>query len=96
MAPNARVVKAFNTVFAAHQADPVVDGIHLDGFVAGDDGAAKEQVLGLVGSLGFRPIDAGALAMARALEGMAVLNISLNMTNGWPWQTGWKLLGPTG
>jgi hypothetical protein len=34
--------------------------------------------------------------MARALEGMATLNISLNMTHGWPWQSGWKLLGPTG
>jgi hypothetical protein len=26
---------------------------------------------------------------------MGTLNISLNMNNGWPWQTGWKLLGPT-
>src|SRR5690349_1380564 len=33
MAPNARVVKAFNTVFAAKQSDPKVDGIQLDGFV---------------------------------------------------------------
>jgi predicted dinucleotide-binding enzyme len=96
MAPNARVVKAFNTVFAARQVDPVIDGIQLDGFVAADDGAAKQQVLELVRSLGFHPIDAGSLAMARALEGMATLNISLNMTHGWPWQSGWKLLGPTG
>jgi NADPH-dependent F420 reductase len=95
MAPNAKVVKAFNTVFASHQDDPVVDGMQLDGFVAGDDSAAKERVLALVASLGFRPIDAGPLAMARALEGMGMLNISLNMTKGWPWQTGWKLLGPT-
>jgi 8-hydroxy-5-deazaflavin:NADPH oxidoreductase len=96
MAPNARVVKAFNTILAAHQADPGIDGIQLDGFVAGDDSAAKKKVLELVGSLGFRPIDAGSLAMARALEGMGTLNISLNMTNGWPWQSGWKLLGPSG
>jgi predicted dinucleotide-binding enzyme len=96
MAPNARVVKAFNTILAAHQAAPDIDGIQLDGFVAGDDGAAKKKVLELVTSLGFRPIDAGPLAMARALEGMGTLNISLNMTNGWPWQSGWKLLGPTG
>src|SRR4051812_29474329 len=39
MAPNARVVKAFNTIFASHQADPAIDGIQLDGFVAGDDAA---------------------------------------------------------
>jgi predicted dinucleotide-binding enzyme len=95
MAPNARVVKAFNTIFASRQADPVIDGIQLDGFVAGDDPAAKQQALALVASLGFRPIDAGSLAMARALEGMGTLNISLNAANGWPWQSGWKLLGPT-
>jgi predicted dinucleotide-binding enzyme len=95
MAPNATVVKAFNTLFAVHQADPIIDGIQLDGFVAGDDAGAKQQVLDLVGSLGFRPIDVGPLVMARALEALGMLNISLNMTNNWPWQTGWKLLGPT-
>ena len=89
------VIKAFNTIFAANQSDPEVDGVTLDGFVAGDDEGAKASVLELVESLGFRPIDAGPLAMARALEGMGTLNISLNMTNEWPWQTGWKLLGPT-
>lgn len=96
LAPSAKVIKAFNIIFAAHQADPLIGGIQLDGFVAGDDVDAKRKVLELVGTLGFRPIDAGPLAMARALEGMAVLNIQLNMANGWPWQTGWKLLGPTG
>jgi 8-hydroxy-5-deazaflavin:NADPH oxidoreductase len=78
------------------KADPVIDNIQLDGFIAGDDGAAKQRVLEFVASLGFRSIDTGPLAMARALEGMGMLNISLNMTNNWPWQTGWKLLGPIG
>ncbi|MDQ3930318.1 MAG: NADPH-dependent F420 reductase [Chloroflexota bacterium] len=96
MTPNARVVKAFNTVFAANQADAAVEGVQLDGFVACDNQAAKEKMLEFVGSLGYRPIDAGPLAMARALEGMGTLNIYLNMTHQWPWQSGWKLLGPTG
>jgi NADPH-dependent F420 reductase len=95
MAPAARVVKAFNTIFAAKQSDPLIDGIQLDGFVASDDSEAKSKVIEFVQSLGFKPIDAGPLAMARALEGMGTLNISLNMSNGWPWQSGWKLLGPT-
>lgn len=92
----APVVKAFNTIFASHQSNPKVDDITLDGFVAGDDDDAKATILTLVESLGFRSIDAGPLAMSRALEGMGTLNISLNMQNEWPWQTGWKLLGPTG
>jgi NADPH-dependent F420 reductase len=93
--PEAHVVKAFNTVFASQQAHPVVDGIQLDGYVAGDDPAAKEKVLDLVRSIGLRPIDVGPLTMARALEALAWLNISLNMNNKWPWQTGWKLVGRT-
>src|SRR5690606_3957942 len=95
LAPDAKVIKAFNTSFAGNQAEPEVDGVQLDGFVAGDDSAAKGQVMDLVQSMGFRPIDAGSLAMARALEGMGTLNISLNATNGWPWKSGWKLVGPT-
>ncbi len=93
--PNAKVVKALNTVFAGNQAEPEVDGIQLDGFVAGDDDLAKKHVLYLLEEFGYRPIDVGPLSAARYLEGMAFLNISLNAANGWSWQTGWKLLGPT-
>ncbi len=94
--PESRVVKAFNTVFAANQSDPVIDGVQLDGFVAGDDKCAKDQVLALLESIGLRPIDAGPLTMARALEAMGLLNTSLNMRTGWSWRSGWKLVGPTG
>jgi hypothetical protein len=90
------VVKALNTVFASRQGEPVVDGIQLDGFVAGDDPRAKGAVLELVQSIGLRPIDAGPLTMARTLEHLALLNIRLNAVNGWTWQSGWKLVGPTG
>lgn len=94
--PGARVVKAFNTAFAARQTDPTVNGLRADGYVAGDDDEAKAAVLGLVEAIGFNPIDAGGLAMARHLEGMAWLNISLQMKNGWSWQAAWKLVGPAG
>jgi 8-hydroxy-5-deazaflavin:NADPH oxidoreductase len=96
LAPSARVIKAFNTAFAARQADPLVDGVPADGYVAGDDQQAKAAVLELVRSIGFRPIDAGALGMARALEAMGLLNITLQIRNNWPWQAAWKLIGPTG
>jgi 8-hydroxy-5-deazaflavin:NADPH oxidoreductase len=95
-ATKATVVKAFNTALAARQAEPIVQDTQLDGFVAGDDADAKATVLEYVRSLGFRPIDAGPLVMARALEAMALLNIFLQVRNGWDWQSGWKLVGPTG
>jgi 8-hydroxy-5-deazaflavin:NADPH oxidoreductase len=94
--PAARVVKAFNTAFASRQADPVVDGTPIEGFVAGDDEDAKRVVLALAGSIGFRPVDAGPLGMARVLEAMAALLIWLQIRNNWSWQNGWKLVGPTG
>lgn len=92
--PDVRVVKAFNYSFAARMAQPAVDGVKLDGFVAGDDKAAKEKVMELAGSIGYRPIDAGPLVMSRALEAMALLIISLQIQHKWPWQNGWKLVGP--
>jgi 8-hydroxy-5-deazaflavin:NADPH oxidoreductase len=94
-AAGARVVKAFNTVFASRQADPQVDGQVADAFVAGDDAEAKKTVLDLAAAIGFRPIDAGALEMARALEAMALLNITLQLRDSLPWQSAWKLVGPT-
>ncbi len=94
--PSAHVIKAFNYAFASRMANPQVDGTNLDGFVAGDDPEAKGKTLRFIESIGFRPIDAGPLPMARALEAMALLNIMLQIRNGWPWQSGWKMVGPTG
>lgn len=92
--PEAKVIKAFNTVFAGNQAVAAVNGVQLDGFVAGDDVDAKKQVIHLLEEVGYRPIDVGPLSNARYLEGMAFLNISLNAKNNWSWQSGWKLVGP--
>ncbi len=93
--PNARVVKAFNTILAARHAAPHEQGVPLDAYFAGDDADAKAVVSELVSSLGYRPVDAGGLRLARALEEMALLNIVLNVGNGWVWQSAWKLVGPT-
>lgn len=91
--PDSRVVKAFNTLFASRQADPVVAGVPADGFVAADDPKAKTTVLDTLEGLGFRPVDAGPLAAARTLEGMAWLNISRNMARG-SWQDAYVIVGP--
>ena len=93
--PGIPVVKAFNTVFASRHARPTEGGSPLDAYLAGDDDAAKAKVAELAASLGYHPVDAGGLRLARALEEMAFLNITLNARNGWVWQSGWKLVGPT-
>jgi predicted dinucleotide-binding enzyme len=50
-------------------------------------------VLDVLASLGFRPVDAGSLASARTLEGMAWLNINRNLQGG-SWQNAWVLVEP--
>ena len=89
--PNAHVVKAFNTVFASNQADPLAAAGPIDGFVAGDDADAKREVMSLVESIGLKPLDVGPLSSARYLEGMAYVNIGLNAQNGWRWTSAWHL-----
>jgi 8-hydroxy-5-deazaflavin:NADPH oxidoreductase len=89
------VVKAFNTVFASRYAAPTENGEALQVLMAGDDADAKARVADVATSLGFAPVDAGGVRLARALEEMAFLNITLNATNGWAWQSAWQLVGPT-
>jgi NADPH-dependent F420 reductase len=76
LAPKAKVVKAFNTIFAS-----LLEGMfHHNGpqvFMAGDDKAAKEKVATLIKEIGFEPVDAGPLANARQVEAIGNLNIKL-------------------
>jgi 8-hydroxy-5-deazaflavin:NADPH oxidoreductase len=92
--PQALVVKAFNTLFASRQADPFVDGVPVDAFVAGSDDRAKGEVLDLVRSTGANPVDVGPLEAARNLEAMGAMLIGINMQGG-SWQNAWKILEPS-
>jgi predicted dinucleotide-binding enzyme len=92
-APGARVVKAFNTVFAKHMASGEVKGTPITFFAAGDDAEAKRRVLALGGDLGFEPVDAGPLENARWLETLAYFNIQLGLTLKMGTDIGFKLVG---
>jgi hypothetical protein len=90
--PDAHVVKAFNTLFASHQADPMAEGVQLDGFVAADDAVAGATIIELVRSMGLNPVHVGPLSRAQQLEQLAFLNIALNVTGNGSWTSGWKLV----
>jgi 8-hydroxy-5-deazaflavin:NADPH oxidoreductase len=85
--PDARVVKALNTVNAALMVRPeLVPGEHVL-FMAGDDDAAKQTVLALLGELGWPPgrvLDLGGLRAARATEAYLPLWVQLMGTIGHP------------
>jgi predicted dinucleotide-binding enzyme len=90
--PKARVVKAFNTVFAQHMDSGRLGGKPLTAFVAGDDAGAKTSVLELAREIGFDAVDAGPLKNARLLEPLALFNIQLGYVLGLGTQIGFKLL----
>ncbi len=92
LAPEARVVKAFNTTFAGTLVNGAVAGQPLDVFLAGNDADAKKVVSGLIEDGKLRPIDAGPLARARQLEAMALLGITLQFTQGTQFASAWKFL----
>lgn len=60
-------------------------------FVAGDDAAAKSEVLDVAKAIGFDPVDAGPLANARLLEPLGYLNIQLGYVLGQGTAIGLKL-----
>lgn len=77
-APGAKVVKAFNTVFASVlQNGGKASGKPATVFVAGDDAEARKSVVSLAKSAGLAAVETGDLASARYLEPLAGLNIAL-------------------
>lgn len=96
-AAGARVVKAFNTVFAQNMATGKVKGESLSLLVAGDDADAKKQVMGLGAAIGFEAVDVGALSNARYLEALGFLNIQLGYgATKYGTDLGFKIVGGIG
>jgi predicted dinucleotide-binding enzyme len=85
--PDARVVKALNTVNCEVMVDPArVPGSH-EVFLAGDDDDAKAQVRGLVRDFGWPEaaiIDLGDIGAARGMEGYLLLWLRLMGVYGTP------------
>jgi len=81
--PEAKIIKAFNTVFAQVLAQGArLHEATVPVFFAADDASAKETVKALIQSIGFLPLDAGPLKNARYLEPLAALNIYLGYGAG--------------
>lgn len=74
---SAKVVAALHHVSATQLVDPKKN-IDCDVLVCADDAAAKEKVLKLIGDLGLRGLDAGALRNSIALESLTPILLALN------------------
>jgi 8-hydroxy-5-deazaflavin:NADPH oxidoreductase len=90
--PQSRVVKAFNTTFAATLASGTVGGQPTTVLIAGDDADAKSQLAGIVNAAGVRAVDAGSLRRARELEALGFLQITLAAGEKIAWTGGFAVI----
>jgi len=78
LATGARVVKAFNHVYAEIlDRGPAFGGERATAFLCGDDESARRIVSAIAAGCGFSPVDAGDLESARYLEPAAMLMVEL-------------------
>jgi predicted dinucleotide-binding enzyme len=87
--PGAKVVKAFNTSFAATLATGAVGGLPTTVLVAGDDADAKAALADAID--GVRVVDAGPLRRARELEAVGFLQLTLAAGEKTGWDAGFVL-----
>jgi len=91
--PEARVVKAFNSVGYAHFSRPEFSGGPPDMFICGDDAEAKKQVAGILKDFGWGVIDTGGIESSRYLEAMCLVWLIFAFSSTPPtWNHAFKML----
>jgi NADPH-dependent F420 reductase len=90
--PSSRVLKAFNTTFAATLAAGTVGPVPTTVLIAGDDAEAKSTLAGIVTSGGLNAIDAGTLTRARELEALGFQQLTLAVAEKVSWTGGFGVV----
>ncbi|MEO7123712.1 MAG: NADPH-dependent F420 reductase [Lacisediminihabitans sp.] len=91
LAPNASVIKAFNTNFAATLHTGSVGSEKTTVLIAGDDADAKSTLAAIVTDGGLKAVDAGSLKRARELEALGFLQLTLAAQEKTSWTSGFAL-----
>ena len=89
--PDARFVKAFNSVGNAMMVNPQYKGGKPTMFICGNDDNAKATVAGIVDQFGWETADMGKAQAARAIEPLCMLWCVLGFTKN-EWTHAFKLL----
>jgi hypothetical protein len=91
LAPDARFVKAFNSVGNAFMVDPDFGGIKPTMFICGNDASAKSRVQEVLGKFGWDVEDIGGVEGARAIEPLCILWCAPGFNRG-QWSHAYKVL----
>jgi 8-hydroxy-5-deazaflavin:NADPH oxidoreductase len=89
--PESRVLKAFNTNFAATLAAKTIGSAPTTVLIAGDDAAAKDALADVIRAGGVAAVDAGSLARARELESIGFLQLTLAVQEKIGWTGGFAV-----
>lgn len=89
--PDARVVKAFNTVGNAFMFRPDFPDGPPDMFICGDDAEAKAKVSGILDDFGWGVVDVGGIESSRYLEAMCMVWVIAGVRSG-SWNQAFKML----
>jgi hypothetical protein len=89
--PQSKVLKAFNTTFAATLATGTVGTQPTTVLIADDDADAKSLLAEVVKASGINAVDAGSLRRARELEALGFLQLTLAATGMLPWTGGFAV-----
>lgn len=90
--PDSKVLKAFNTTFAATVASGQAGQVPTTVLIAGDHADAKAQFAGIVSDGGLKAVDAGSLKRARELEAIGFLQLTLAVGEKVAWTGGFGLV----
>ena len=90
--PQSRVLKAFNTTFAATLTAGTLGAVPTTVLIAGDDADAKALLADVVTAGGLRAVDAGSLHRARELEALGFQQIILAANEKISWTGGFGLV----
>ncbi|WP_336992744.1 NADPH-dependent F420 reductase [Leucobacter sp. VD1] len=89
--PQSKVLKAFNTNFAATLVSKQVGGETTTVLIAGDDAQAKAQLAGAIIAGGLAALDAGSLSRAHELEALGFLQLTLAASEKISWTGGFAI-----
>lgn len=89
--PTSKVLKAFNTTFAATLTGKQIGELPTTVLIAGDDSAAKAALAAAITAGGIEAIDAGSLARAHELEALGFLQLSLAVGEKISWTGGFAV-----
>lgn len=94
--PDSKVLKAFNTNFAATvgtgKTGDATTAVPTTVLIAGDDADAKALLAGIISAGGLRAVDAGSLKRARELEAVGFLQLTLAVGEKIAWTGGFGLV----